>query len=232
MSDLDILDAIDRATGCHQCEGPLGDSVSDLFCSQDCQEDWHHGRAVPLVGYREPFDIPAHYSNQPGHHEHYEFTRWNPSERFRVHALRLVEEARELHYTATTPGEPSAFIQWLRGEYATQAAFGAAALGAALAGTGWSVQVIEAEWAARAAAGPVHAGRGMDADLVIWDEVHSFGISDIARIFDVPVDVLDPGPVDPRTRALDLRRNRNTGPIRRQRPPRTLGPLGSSGRRW
>jgi hypothetical protein len=36
----DILDLIDAATGCQQCEGPLGSSPSDLFCSEDCQTTW------------------------------------------------------------------------------------------------------------------------------------------------------------------------------------------------
>lgn len=38
----------------------------------------------------------------------------------------------------------------------------------------------------------------------------------------------DAEPVDPMQRALEARRNRNTGPAQRQRPPRVLGP----GRRW
>lgn len=35
-------------------------------------------------------------------------------------------------------------------------------------------------------------------------------------------------PTDPRTRALEARRNRNTGPARRNRPPRTIKPGGCS----
>lgn len=41
----DIIDQIDAATGCHQCEGALGDSPSDMFCSEWCQEDWYAGRS-------------------------------------------------------------------------------------------------------------------------------------------------------------------------------------------
>jgi hypothetical protein len=36
----DILDLIDAATGCQQCEGPLNGSVSDDFCSELCQTTW------------------------------------------------------------------------------------------------------------------------------------------------------------------------------------------------
>lgn len=60
---MTIIDNIDRALGCHWCEGPLDGSVSDLFCSQDCQEDWHAARTEPLLDYREPDDLPQHVWN-------------------------------------------------------------------------------------------------------------------------------------------------------------------------
>jgi hypothetical protein len=41
----------------------------------------------------------------------------------------------------------------------------------------------------------------------------------------------DPAPADPRERALAARRNRNTGPQQRRRPPRTLGRASSADRR-
>lgn len=41
MTDLQsTLDAIDAATGCQQCEGPLGTSPSGDFCSELCQQTW------------------------------------------------------------------------------------------------------------------------------------------------------------------------------------------------
>lgn len=43
---MDILAAIDAAVGCQQCEGEL--TVSNDFCSPDCQHAWHAERAVPL----------------------------------------------------------------------------------------------------------------------------------------------------------------------------------------
>lgn len=43
---MDILAAIDAAVGCQQCEGEL--TVSNDFCSPDCQRAWHAERAVPL----------------------------------------------------------------------------------------------------------------------------------------------------------------------------------------
>jgi len=56
----DIVDRIDAVTGCHQCEGPLNGSVSDLFCSEDCQAGWHARRvgAQPPVLFARPPQIP------------------------------------------------------------------------------------------------------------------------------------------------------------------------------
>ncbi len=54
--DVDILAVIDAALGCRQCGGPLGDSPSTLFCSDDCQRAWHAARSDHLVGYQEPDD--------------------------------------------------------------------------------------------------------------------------------------------------------------------------------
>lgn len=68
MTDLQsTLNAIDAATGCQQCEGPLGDSPSPDWCSQDCQEEYFASRSVALVGYREPYDLPEHayYREEP-----------------------------------------------------------------------------------------------------------------------------------------------------------------------
>lgn len=64
MPDLsDTLSAIDAATGCQQCEGPLGSSPSADFCSQWCQDNWFAARSVPLDDYREPIDLPQHVDN-------------------------------------------------------------------------------------------------------------------------------------------------------------------------
>ncbi len=54
----DILDAIAAAVGCQHCEGPLGDSPSDDFCTDLCQEAWHAAHGDRLLGYREPWDRP------------------------------------------------------------------------------------------------------------------------------------------------------------------------------
>lgn len=41
---MDIISAIDQATGCHQCGNPLGSSPSSDFCSEFCQATWQEKR--------------------------------------------------------------------------------------------------------------------------------------------------------------------------------------------
>ncbi|PXY27420.1 hypothetical protein [Prauserella muralis] len=53
----DIVDAIDRALGCLQCGGPLGDSPSTDFCREACQRDWHTARADAATD--TPVDVEA-----------------------------------------------------------------------------------------------------------------------------------------------------------------------------
>ncbi|HEX3782727.1 MAG TPA: hypothetical protein VHX38_23930 [Pseudonocardiaceae bacterium] len=70
----DILDLIDQATSepaarCWHCREPVGGSVSDDFCTQECQTAWHANRSEPLTSYREPVDLPAHYSHEPELHD-------------------------------------------------------------------------------------------------------------------------------------------------------------------
>lgn len=49
MTTVDIIEAIDAATGCQQCAGPLGDSPSGDFCGEHCQSSWHASRVPPLA---------------------------------------------------------------------------------------------------------------------------------------------------------------------------------------
>lgn len=47
---MDIISAIDQATGCQQCGKPLGNSPSGDFCGEGCQQCWYANRVnVPLV---------------------------------------------------------------------------------------------------------------------------------------------------------------------------------------
>ncbi len=63
-SDRDFIAQLDAAIGCQQCEGPLGDSPSDDFCSAYCQSTWSAARAEALTSYQEPVDLAAHVGNQ------------------------------------------------------------------------------------------------------------------------------------------------------------------------
>lgn len=65
----DILDAIDTALGCQRCGRALDSSVSNDFCGEVCQTEWHARRAQPLpVEVSEP--EPLRYRLQVP----YEFT--------------------------------------------------------------------------------------------------------------------------------------------------------------
>lgn len=48
----DILDRIEQALGCQQCQGPLGGSPSDDFCGEKCATAWRAER----VGAEAPPD--------------------------------------------------------------------------------------------------------------------------------------------------------------------------------
>lgn len=61
----DILDRIDAATGCQQCEGP---SQSGDFCSPGCLRAWHAQHAVPLPPSEDAALV------YPG----YDYARWTP----------------------------------------------------------------------------------------------------------------------------------------------------------
>lgn len=61
----DILDRIDAATGCQQCEGP---SQSGDFCSPGCLRAWHAQHAVPLPPSEDAALV----------HPGYDYARWTP----------------------------------------------------------------------------------------------------------------------------------------------------------
>ena len=67
VTDLQsTLDAIDTLAvhQCGQCDQPLPEgSVSAYWCDGVCQEAWNAARSEALVGYREPEDLPVHYSH-------------------------------------------------------------------------------------------------------------------------------------------------------------------------
>jgi hypothetical protein len=66
--DLDsTLSVIDEAAvhHCGHCDTVLGpEAPSTLFCDDVCQEAFYAARSEALVGYREPVELAAHYSNQ------------------------------------------------------------------------------------------------------------------------------------------------------------------------
>lgn len=75
MSNVDLLDRIDEVTAavCAQCDGPLGGSPSDDFCSADCQAAWtaHERDVQDIVGYREAMSIAVGWCEDEA--------RWEPT---------------------------------------------------------------------------------------------------------------------------------------------------------
>lgn len=69
MTDLQAtLDAIDELAvqQCGHCARPLAEDGQSLdFCGDYCQQAWIAGRneIVELIGYREPWDVPAYQGN-------------------------------------------------------------------------------------------------------------------------------------------------------------------------
>lgn len=55
-----IIEAIDQAISCQRdgCNQPISSSVSDDFCSQDCQTAWHAARAEPIPALFNGFAMP------------------------------------------------------------------------------------------------------------------------------------------------------------------------------
>lgn len=63
QSTLDAIGTLEQL--CGTCDAPLGpDAPSRYWCSPGCQEVWASDRVEPLVGYREPRDLPHHVDNQ------------------------------------------------------------------------------------------------------------------------------------------------------------------------
>lgn len=253
MTELDILDAIDRATGCHQCEQPLGDSVSDLFCSQDCQENWHDQRTMPLDHYEEPTDLPVHIYNQV----ELESPETSPAREhltdglstlgeFLAHILASGETERLIVREPLTITVTADFSR-------LNAAFERASR--ALARFAERMGEVAVPFSIGRGNGVLQRDGGVPYHFVV-DEVHAFttakdranpvvigqllhGRATGAVTADMITQVRDAWqppqskvPDAVRARALELVRTRNTGPTIRQRPPRVLGPRAQSGRRW
>lgn len=56
-TNRDFIDQLDAAIGCQQCGRPLGNSPSNDFCGEVCQEHWHVARAAYLPADEEPWEL-------------------------------------------------------------------------------------------------------------------------------------------------------------------------------
>ncbi len=210
MTVDDLLERIDAAVApaCAVCAGPLGDSPSDDFCGPDCQQVWHAGRSVALERYQEPVDVPAHVS-----HRHEQFSpETTPQGLLRAYSIRSAYGSPSDWVSIGAIADPQGLVVIRSGLIHRRAlgdgerpvpvarivdrAAGQAAVTVALQG------IAELRTVLVAAAGRV-------AEFL-----------DAVRADHPP----ETSPVDVRQRALQLRRNRNTGPAYRVRAPRRLGP--------
>lgn len=238
---MEIIDNIDRAIGCHVCGNDLDDSVSGLFCSQLCQEDWYAARSEPLTNYVEPDDLPQHYSNLI--EDEAPETTPQRSGLDNIYAAVLAHSRARTHhldaalYAASAavfarrrmPRRPAPdpwFVStnptpgWLEGAVRSQ-----------LQRVGQALEETMTQWLRNFAPAVSHASVAANGivtwHLEPWQETAlerlyaNDMVSAVRREREDQV-VVEP---DVRARALELLRNRNTGPApRRRRPPRSLGP--------
>jgi hypothetical protein len=205
----DILDRIDAAVGCQQCGAPLDGSPSDDFCSDDCQTAWHSARAVELVGYREPWHHPRDF---PG---------------IRTNAYR--SPVFEL-----PPETDSLAVDWWCAQQAEVAArtddqcVAVQLRMESLRARREELNRLAAERIREAVDGFVNRTReimqGLTPAFQSMGEAFAQLNKNLAR-YNKTATVSAPD--DPMTRALAARRNANTGPAQRRRPPRRIDARGA-----
>lgn len=216
----DIFAAIDAAVGCQQCGGPLGDSPSDDFCTAEHQQEWNAARADPLVGYREPWHRPWDF---PG-------VGCDAASTALEGGQASVTEATHLPWRVLSSNESghAVRVEWRDPQVpiACQLADAYEAL----------VQASRLSWGQPVRAEPPEPESALpDGEerpgFVRWfsgielrDEVHQWSCTTRASWADSsePEDA----EVDPRERALQARRTRNTGPAVHRRPPRRIDARG------
>lgn len=202
MTDLDIITRIDQATGCQQCGYPLDVSASDDFCGQQCQQRWYAARTVPLVGYSEPSDLPQHIYNQVE----------LDSPETRAPRFSGTVRSRDIAGTFAVPEQlrdPSRAVESIR-------RIGASAIGVPDPLWDWRAPEVDEQAIAD------HFSRISRALSCSVADVCD-ALDRLATAFRAHADEQQ-DPVDVRARALELRRNRNTGPPPQQRAPRQITP--------
>lgn len=231
---MDIIAAIDRATGCHRCgAAALDNSPSDDFCSEECQAAWAAGRVALPTGYHEPHELDP--GGVPEGFENYR-RRWllgfdgasdSPPVLHTAAAGRIYvadvdtqfeaiagDDWREIGttpsgmvFTNTTPTVAAPALL----ERMTAGTINAEAMRTHLA-------PIEAQFEALGRSLQPLAEMTFEAAQVNWDVIRRYYV-------DEPEQPSAPdAAADLRARALELRRNRNTGPTRQNRPPRAINP--------
>jgi hypothetical protein len=192
------LAAIDAVTGCMGCgEQVPATSLSDLFCSEGCQYSTLRNQSDGHV----PSSLGEDRSGVPT------AMRWAPED-----GSDSDEGFRRMHLNewrnASQPCPSPLRYEWTR----------------------W-MDVLSANY-------PVgRVSMEVRMNTSAWDEEMNRVVESIARVSGVPLEVLGVDelssapprrtPQQIREQALEARRNRNTGPTQRRRPPRSIEPRGN-----
>lgn len=214
---MDIIAAINHATGCHHCGAPLDASPSDDFCGQDCQQAWAAARTAP--DYREPVGFgPEDYASVP--------RRWMlgfdgaPGAPLVLHTAGDIGIADAV--TTFIPGQVYVADTNTQFEYVPGNGWGeigTAGTDVVFTSTtpdGASPLRDLAEAVRRHAINIPQVRVEFESAEVNWDLDRRYFLGEPEKPPAVE------GPADPRERALWLRQHRNTGPAQRQRPPRAI----------
>jgi hypothetical protein len=243
--DRDFIAEFDAAIGCHQCEGPLGDSPSDDFCGEGCQERWHAAHAeattiqvrwgTPRV---RPHPLDTAVATALGYDAYRRRYALGVTPDGEVISRRLdgqLAAVDHVVHVAGYAGPPSlaAFVEQtardrahLTHEAALPAGWIEQFAGVALAD--WQVEILRGQYQRWEAVGRHYRAELTRVMAAFAPIVGQMGraAADATAALQPFVEVLAPrkSPADPRQRALWLRRNRNTGPSTSSRAPRTINP--------
>lgn len=228
---MDIFEAIDRATGCHFREGPMGGSVSDLFCREECQQAWAARRVGADVEPVSPFEHfrQRHMLTALGDGDLF-FTpvgtdpdlvnsAWTPAGTIRTTDAPVtmgmdvdLNGNIAASFTRRVEGQPHVVYAvldethvWRDEQLAAFMRVHHEALRARIAGM-----------VAALSPAMVALGEAWRAASENFKAVHAALVE--AGVVEKPL------PADPQARALALRKRRNTGPQQQRRAPRAINP--------
>lgn len=219
----DIIDAIDEAIACQAegCSRPIPeDGPSDDFCSAACQQKWHEARCELPLDYEpaeydtslaDRFNAPESATDRdllepPAHVTEMLRQYWLRYQR----SLHTGSLSGPFYYTVTAVNAEGEDVP--------------VALSAPVA-RGDTQLFLSTPLPADAVGAVLTVDEGTPRETRARVVQVSARMATVEWLVDEPLPVeADHEPADPMQRALEMRRNRDTGPARRQRPPRSLRP--------